>query len=229
MRDLGDYFKALFGKTREMLTGGLIALYLVIQPFTSLPSTPRRFFWAILIIAVVVAGFRAWRDERRGKSQLAAELFDLHQREQNTEVLREEPRVMLFVRWPENDPSRGPLSLFARNRGRFRLRSFLLNSLHIGLHSVSFVEVPELLPDVDYQITYQIPGAQDEAIDLLDLLMINKPTEISPVRYQLRGEVQKENGQRRSLGYSLIYAPLHNPRRVNRASEFSSMIVIEQV
>lgn len=230
MGDFGDYIKALFSKTREMVTGGLIALYLAIQPYTPLPSTPRKLFWAALGAAWATASFRVWRDERRLKNQATAELVGLQASERDAEVNWEDPRVALYVRWPHDNPTHGPPRLFARNRGRFRLRSFQLKTLTISLYSVSFDEVAELAPDIEQPITYHTPAVGGELnTDILDLLMVNKPSEIGPMIYQLRAEVQKENGQRRDLVYSLTYAPLHNPRRVPGASEFNLLIVVDQV
>jgi hypothetical protein len=230
MREIWDYVGALFKKTREMLTGGLIALYLVVQPYTSLPSPPRRIFWALIGAAWAVASFRVWRDERREKANLTGILAAMTEAERNAELHQEDPRIALYVRFPDDNPLRRPLRLFARNQGRLRLRCFQLKTLNIGLYSVSFDEVAELVADIDQPITYHMPSSEGQPdADILDLLMIDKPSAISPLTYLLRAEVQKINGQRRGLSYSISYAPLQNPRRVIGASEFNFLMLIEQI
>lgn len=230
MDDVSAYIRALFNKTRELLTGGLIALYLVIQPYTSLPSPPRKIFWGLVAVAWSVASFRVWREERRERIQSTSALGALRQGALNAELYREDPRIALYVRWPDDDPRRGPMKLFARNQGRFLLRSLQLKTLNIGFHSVAFDGVAVLPPDENLEITYRIPdaGAQQK-FDLLDLIMVDKSSTLKPVAYRLTADVQKENGQRSILSYSLSYAPMQNPRRIASASDFDCLITFEQM
>jgi hypothetical protein len=230
MREIWAYIKALFNKTLASLTGGFIALYLVIQPYTSLPSPPRKVFWALVAAAWSVASFRVWREERHARNRLSNDLAAMQRAEMEAEVFREEPRVFLFVKWPGDDPMHGPMRLFVRNQGRFPLGSLKLKPLRIGLHTAIFDEVAALLPGADQPISYHVVGSEEQQeVDVLDLLMINKPIEISPIEVRLGAEVKKQNGQPRDLSFLLTYAPLQNPRRVRNASEVDTMILIEQI
>jgi hypothetical protein len=227
MSDVFDDVITLARKWIEMVTGGLIAVYLVIQPFTGLPSAPRKLFFAALAAAWAVASFRVWRDQKRQALAWRNEIARMQiqiQEAANTE----EPNIMVLVRWPKDDPPQRPVKLIARVRGKSKLSRVKFSDLRIGLHAVTFPEIPELLPDRDDEIGYIAPqDTSGAAVDILDLLMVNRPTEISPMSYPLVANLEKANGQMRRLSYTLTYAPLHNQRRVSGANETYRCITVE--
>jgi hypothetical protein len=54
-------------------------------------------------------------------------------------------------------------------------------------------------------------------------------TGIDPKDDTLEADVEKQNGQIRTLKFTLSYAPLHNPRRVPHAGETELCLTFTQV
>ncbi len=224
MHELWTYLRAIFTKWQGMVTGGLIAVYLAVQPFSNLPAASKKVFWCALLVAFFWASYRVWRAERLLVTQLDERLAA----QQQWLLSAEEPHVDLFVQWPEGAPLEPPLRLVARNKGKTVLTRYRLKTLRFGLWSVSFAEVPQLVPDIDQEITYSIAGARaEDASDLLDLLMVHTH-DIAPVDFQLVAEAEKLNGQKRQLRYVLTYASLHNRRRDPNAREPERCLTIER-
>lgn len=207
-----------------MVTGGLIAVYLAIQPFSGLPAASMKVFWCALLVAFFWASYSVWRAQRILVKQLEERLAT----QQQWAAAAEEPHVDLFVQWPEGSPLDPPLRLIARNKGKTVLANFRLKTLRFGFWTVSFAELSRLEPDIDREITYSVAGARSEdASDLLDLLMVHTH-DITPVDFQLMAEAGKVNGQKRQLRYVLTYASLHNRRRDPSAREPERCLTIER-
>ena len=56
------YLRKLCSKWMEMVTGGLIAIFLAVQPYTGIPALHKWVFWTILAGVCVIASYRVWRD-----------------------------------------------------------------------------------------------------------------------------------------------------------------------
>jgi hypothetical protein len=117
-----------------------------------------------------------------------------------------------------------------RNVGKLPVSEFSLRPLRLALSTVEFGQVKDLNPDEDREVQYRIVGAltASQSADLLDLLMVNW-TGIDPKDYTLEADVLKQNGQIRTLKFTLSYAPLHNPRRVPNASETELSLTFTQI
>lgn len=117
-----------------------------------------------------------------------------------------------------------------RNVGKLPVPEFSLRPLCLALSTVEFGQVKDLNPDEDREVQYRTVGGltASQSADLLDLLMVNW-TGIDPKDYTLEADVLKQNGQIRTLKFTLSYAPLHNPRRVPNAGETELSLVFTQV
>jgi hypothetical protein len=217
------YLRKLCSKWMEMVTSGLIAIFLALQPYTGISAPHKWVFWTILAGASVIASYRVWKDEY----QLAEDRAQLILQAASSEPAR----IHIAVAWhcAANASSSG-VRLLARNLGRVPLREFAMHPLQLGLWSVEFQLIPTLQTDTDQELitTLSGPMATPGTNDLLDVLMVNY-TGIAPRDYALDASVIKANGQQRILQFSLAYAPLHNPRRVGIATEPERCLTIQQV
>src|SRR5579863_6183518 len=56
------YLGRLAKKWMEMVTGGLIAVYLAIQPYTGWSAPHKWIFWSVIAAAWAIASYRVWLD-----------------------------------------------------------------------------------------------------------------------------------------------------------------------
>lgn len=217
------YLGRLLKKWMEMVTGGMIAVYLAIQPFTGWPAPHKWIFWSVIVAACAIASYRVWLDSYRVTEQQRSIIGQA--------TSSEAQRFRLFPAWqPGPDPAHGTLHLMLRNVGRFPVSQFSLRPLRLGFASVEFGELADLRPEADREIPYWVVGgysATNDA-DLLDLLTINW-TGIEPKDHMLEADVLKQNGQTRTIQFTLSYAPLHNPRRSAAAPESERCVTVAQV
>ena len=217
------YLGRLVKKWLEMVTGGLIAAYLTIQPYTGWAAPHKWIFWTAIAAALAIASYRVWLDSYRTVEQQRA----LITRAGSSEA----PRIHLFPTWqPGPGPEHGRLQLMLRNVGKLPVSEFSLRPLRLALNTLEFDRLEDLNPDEDREVQYKIVGtlAVSQSVDLLDLLMVNS-TGIDPTDCTLEADVLKQNGQIRTLKFTLSYAPLHNPRRVRSAGETGRCLTFTQV
>jgi hypothetical protein len=69
------YFRLLFKEWLAMVTGGLIALYLAVQPFTGWNVVPRWIFWCALAVAYTVASYRVTAFLRKAEEGVIGKLI----------------------------------------------------------------------------------------------------------------------------------------------------------
>jgi hypothetical protein len=181
----------------------------------------------IALVAFFLAPARLYFQQAQRIARLESDLQEF-QYSLEKAALTEEPNVLLSTRWPEDNPSNRPMKFIAINRGKLPLRSFQLQRLILDLWHVSFDAIPTLEPDVAHELEYKISGGSDDGADFLDLLMVAHSVDISPCEHILRAQLIKANGQTRQITFKLFYAPLHNPRKVNGASEVELCIVLER-
>ena len=223
MQTILIYLRRLFSKWVEMVTGGLIAVFLAVQPYTGIPAPHKWIFWTMLVGAWAIASYRVWRDAYR--------VAEEQQRQITQSASSESARVRIVVKWHcTTDAAQPSLQLMARNIGRASLHDFTMRGLQLGLWSVEFSRIDSLEPDVDIELVATVHGgmATRGDNDLLDVLM-TAWTDIAPKEYQLFAHVIKANGQSRVLRFTLTYAPLHNPRRISDASDIERCVTIDQV
>jgi hypothetical protein len=217
------YLGRLAKKWMEMVTGGLIAVYLAIQPYTGWAAPHKWIFWSVIAAAWAIASYRVWLDSYRVVEQQRALIAKAGS--------SEAPRFRLFPAWePGPGPGEGSLQLMLRNVGKLPVSEFSLRPLRLALSTVEFSQVKDLNPDEDREVQCRVVGALNasQSADLLDLLMVNW-TGIDPKDYTLEADVEKQNGQIRTLKFTLSYAPLHNPRRVPHAGETELCLTFTQV
>ena len=217
------YVGRLVKKWMEMLTGGLIAVYLCIQPYTGWEAPHKWIFWSAIAAAWAIASFRVWLESYQVVEQQRALIAKAGS--------SESPRFRLFPAWqPGPGPAEGSLLLMLRNVGKLPVSEFSLRPLRLALSTVEFNKIKDLNPDEDREVHYKIVGAltASQGADLLDLLMVNW-TDIGPKDYTLEADVLKQNGQIRTLKFTLSYAPLHNPRRMPNAGETELSVMFTQV
>ena len=224
------YLRALFGTawgTALLIAGFISTAMTFVAVYVPEFHLPRWILIAIALAAFLFAPSRLYAQQAQQIAQLELERREF-ERAREQAALSEVPHVVLAVRWPDENPVNKPLQFLATNRGEFPLRSFQLQTLTLGWSQVSFANVTTLDPAVAQQIEYKIPGTLgDQDVDLLDVLMVNRSSEISPMEYPLRAQVTKANGEIRHLRYKLIYAPLNNPRKVGTAPDAHLCILIE--
>ena len=217
------YLGRLAKKWMEMVTGGLIAVYLAIQPYTGWPAPHKWIFWSVIAAAWAIASYRVWLDSYGVVEQQRALISQA--------ASSEAPRVRLFPAWQSGSgPAQGSLQLMVRNVGKLPVSKFSLRPLRLALSSVQFGEVNDLNPDEDREVPYRFAGAftASRNVDLLDLLMVTW-TDIEPKEYALEADVWKQNGQVRTLKFTMSYASLHNPRRDANAPETEICVNFTQV
>ncbi len=224
------YLSALFGTARgtALLIAGFISTAMTfLAIYVPAFHLPRWILIAIAFAAFLLAPSRLYSQQAQRIAQLELELGEI-QRAIKEAALSEEPHVLLYVHWPDENPVKKPLHLLATNQGKVPLSSFQLKTLVLGWSQVSFANVSRLDPGIAQQIEYTISGTLgDQDADLLDVLMVNRSSDISPVEYPLRAEVTKANGEVRQLRYKLMYAPLNNPRKVGNPSDAHLCVLIE--
>lgn len=66
------YLGRLVKKWMEMVTGGLIAVYLAIQPYTGWAAPHKWIFWSVIAAAWAIASYRVWLDSYRVVEQQRA-------------------------------------------------------------------------------------------------------------------------------------------------------------
>jgi hypothetical protein len=217
------YLRKLASKWIEMVTSGLIAVFLAVQPYTNIQAPHKWIFWTVLAGAVAIASYRVWLD-----TYLIAERQGLQMKQAASS---ESAKVRIFAEWDNAVSSAQPrLRLKARNTGRLPLRDFNVLPLRLGLWSVEFDPIIALNSDADEELVSRVRGPMVEAgdSDLLDALMVTW-TDITPREYELPANLTKANGQSRTIRFILSYAPLHNPRRVSSATEVELCVTIAQV
>lgn len=221
MRKVFKYLRLVIGKWQEMVTGGLIAVYLALQPFTLWPAPYRWIFWSVIAGALAVASYRVWA-ETDSELQLQRSLVQ-------QAAASESPRFQLLATWINGTgPADGELRLILRNTGRLPISNFHLRTLRLGLTDVEFEKLSDLKADVDRDVAYTMHGPGADGRDLLETLMFNW-TQIEPKEFDLFADVEKQNGQFRTITFSMSYAPLHNPRRVSGARESERCITFTMV
>jgi hypothetical protein len=217
------YLGRLVKKWMEMVTGGLIAVYLAIQPYTGWPAPHKWIFWLVIAAAWAIASYRVWLDSHRVAEQQRALIAQA--------ASSETPRFHMCPTWqPGPGPAQGSLQLMVRNIGQLPVSEFSLRPLRLALSTVEFGQVKDLNPDEDREVPYKIVGGfpASQSADLLDLLMVNW-TGFDPKEYTLEADVLKQNRQVRTLKFTMSYAPLHNPRRVASAAETELCLTFDQV
>jgi hypothetical protein len=223
-----EYFAVLWKRWSGKLTGGLLAVYLAVQSFGLLPPMTRRIFLASLVLLWVFASLDVWVEQRRRCAQLEDELSELRRSWKESSAAVEDPKVALFVRWPDDDPRNRPLKIVARNKGKVTVPSFQINKVKMAFDYLSFSEVTNLEPDIEREVGISIPAnALSQEIDLHDLLETLAPNQISPIEIPLSAKVTKPNGQERTLKYSLCYVRLSDPRLDTGAREIERCVSID--
>jgi hypothetical protein len=177
----------------------------------------------VIAAAWAIASYRVWLDSYGVVEQQRALIAQA--------ASSEAPRVRLFPAWQSGSgPAQGSMQLMVRNVGKLPVSKFSLRPLRLALNSVQFGEVNDLNPDEDREVPYRIAGGftASQNVDLLDLLMVTW-TDIEPKEYTLEADVLKQNGQVRTIKFTMSYAPLHNPRRVANAPETEICVNFTQV
>ena len=214
------YLRLIVKEWQAIVTGSVLAVLLAVQPYTKLPTPPRWIFWVCLAMAGYVAAFRVWKNTWNELSQYKKDVESLQSSEPS--------QVFLWASWPDDHAGNRPTTVNIRNEGRVAIQRVGLRRLQLGLYTVNFEPLTDLKPDEDRKIPCTISGARAGGNeDLLDVLMIYKPSEISPMPFALTIDATKKNGQVTPLRFSLTYAPLHNPGRDPHATETEKCLTFE--
>ena len=214
------YMRLLFKEWQALVTGSILAVLLAVQPYTRWPAPTRRIFWTCLVLAGYVGAYRVWKRT----------WDELSEHKEAIESLQssEPPQISLWASWPDDNAVNRPTTINVRNEGRVALARMVVRRLQLGLYTVIFEPVTNLKPDEDREILYTISGAHaSPSDDLLDVLTIQRPSEIAPTSFAFTIDATKNNGQVRPLRFLLTYAPLHNPIRDPHASETGKCLTFE--